>query len=607
MAALKKRATSAVWEYYTQTTQGKAVCNTCKVGVSMGSTSAKATNTSNLWSHLRNHHLGIYGTAQGKRESESQQGTMTPAQRTMHDMLEKQKKWPSSDNRSILMDKLITEMIVTDNQPFTLVSDVGFKRLMAAAEPRYALKNVKYYRTVKLYDVHHKVVEKIEALIQPENAGHSLSFTTDCWSGSTESLISLTCHYIDNEWTRKQVVLNTKAMHGSHTGEYIGETFLGMLDNWKISKDRVALVLRDSGANMVKGMRLAELPDLSCTAHSLQLVVNDGLSSQRAVIDVIAMLKRCATHFHHSILAKQRLRAIQKDLGLPEHNLVQAVPTRWNSTLHMLQRALEQKRALSIYAGEHGGFACPSSHQWDIVSNVVETLIPIEELTLEVSHNNSSASCIIPCLTVLKMLFQGEGPSTQGIRTLRQVMRESLVKRFSKVDETKMVVLACLLDPRYKNHVFSSDATLTKAKEWLKEDVTSQEEPAAAAAAAAAEDISEEDRIDDMFSSLLASHTAEPLAESCLEDELHMYLKQPVIDRRKGDPLQWWRQNEGRFKLLATQARKFLCPPPSSVPSERVFSEVSAIYEKNRSRLTGEHAEQLCFMHHNLVLLNWEY
>ncbi|KAL3045396.1 hypothetical protein OYC64_013631 [Pagothenia borchgrevinki] len=110
-----------------------------------------------------------------------------------------------------------------------------------------------------------------------------------------------------------------------------------------------------------------------------------------------------------------------------------------------------------------------------------------------------------------------------------------------------------------------------------------------------------------MFSSLLASHTAEPLAKSYLEDELHLYLKEPVIDRRKGDPLQWWRQNEGRFKLLATQARKFLCPPPSSVPSERIFSEVSAIYEKNRSRLTGEHAEQLCFLHHNLVLLNWEY
>ncbi|KAJ8388277.1 hypothetical protein AAFF_G00135380 [Aldrovandia affinis] len=110
-----------------------------------------------------------------------------------------------------------------------------------------------------------------------------------------------------------------------------------------------------------------------------------------------------------------------------------------------------------------------------------------------------------------------------------------------------------------------------------------------------------------MFSSLLAPHTSDLLASSCVEDELHLYLKEPVIDRRRGDPLQWWRQNEGRFKLLAKQARKFLCAPPSSVPSEHVFSEVSAIYESKRSRLTGEHAEQLCFLHHNLVLLNWDY
>lgn len=168
---------------------------------------------------------------------------------------------------------------------------------MDVAEPRYALKSEKYYRTEKLPAIYEKVVSKIKTLIQPENAGFSLSFTTDCWSGSTESMMSLTCHFIDNEWNRRQVVLNTRVMHGSHTGDYIKDTFLQMLEEWKITKDRVALVLRDNGANMVKGLRLADIPDLSCTAHSLQLVVNDGLSSQRAVIDVIAILKKCVTHF----------------------------------------------------------------------------------------------------------------------------------------------------------------------------------------------------------------------------------------------------------------------------------------------------------------------
>uniref|UniRef100_A0A672YBA6 BED-type domain-containing protein n=1 Tax=Sphaeramia orbicularis TaxID=375764 RepID=A0A672YBA6_9TELE len=603
----------AVWQYFNQpTTPGKAVCKTCNDEVSMGAILAKSKNTSCLWSHLRNHHPDLYKTGQKKREIESASHTdvATSSQPTVLGMFDKQRMWTNSENRSKLMDKLIIEMIVTDNQPFSVVSDVGFKHLMAAAEPRYALKSERYYQTKKLQEVHHKVVDKIKAMIQPENAGYSLSFTTDCWSGVTESLMSLTCHFIDNEWTRKQVVLNTRAMQGSHTGEYLKDTFLSMPEEWKIIKDRVTLVLRDSGANIVKGMRLAELPDLSCTAHTLQLVVHDGLSSQRAVTDVTAMLKKCATHFHHSILAKQHLQNIQRELGLPEHNITQAVPMRWNSTLQMLQRMLEQRRALYLYSGEHGGFSSPTAQQWDLVSNLIQTLLPIEEVTLQVSHSNSSTSCIIPCLTVLKMLLQdNEGPSTKGIVTLRQAMRESLEKRFSKLEDTKPVVLACLLDPRYKSHAFSFEQAAAEEAS-VKEQAAAcgtHEDDGNAHKRQRREHTFFRSRVDEMFISLLAPHTDDQLPSSCVEDKLQLYLKEPVIDRRNGDPLQWWRQNEAHFKQLSKQARKFLGAPPSSVPSERIFSEVSAIFECKRSRLTGDHAEQLCFLHHNLVLLNWDY
>ncbi len=54
-------------------------------------------------------------------------------------------------------------------------------------------------------------------------------------------------------------------------------------------------------------------------------------------------------------------------------------------------------------------------------------------------------------------------------------------------------------------------------------------------------------------------------------------------------------------RLLATQARKFLCSPPSYAPGEHVFDEVPAVScERNRSRLTWEHAERLCFLHHTI-------
>jgi len=55
---------------------------------------------------------------------------------------------------------------------------------------------------------------------------------------------------------------------------------------------------------MLKGIKLTQLPDLSCTAHTLQLIINDILSCQIAVLYIIAILKSCATHFGHSVLAK---------------------------------------------------------------------------------------------------------------------------------------------------------------------------------------------------------------------------------------------------------------------------------------------------------------
>lgn len=119
-------------------------------------------------------------------------------------------------------------------------------------------------------------------------------------------------------------------------------------------------------------MWLTEVPDLSYSDHTLQLVVHDMINSQRAVMDIVAKLKSFATHFNHSILAKQRLKDTQKELDLPQQRIIQLVPTRWNSTLHMLESMLEQKRALTVYAGEHGKISILTADQWTLVGNLIE-------------------------------------------------------------------------------------------------------------------------------------------------------------------------------------------------------------------------------------------
>lgn len=113
-----------------------------------------------------------------------------------------------------------------------------------------------------------------------ETAGNSTAFTTDCWS---EALMSLTAHFIDRNWSRRPC-------HGSHTGEYIGQIFLTTLEEWNIDMRCVVHVLRDSGVQMKKEMGLMVVSDPSCSAHTLQVIINDGLGSHRVLVGVLAKL-----------------------------------------------------------------------------------------------------------------------------------------------------------------------------------------------------------------------------------------------------------------------------------------------------------------------------
>ncbi len=63
------------------------------------------------------------------------------------------------------------------------------------------------------------------------------------------------------------------------------------------------------------------------------------------------------------------------------------------------------------------------------------------------------------------------------------------------------------------------------------------------------------------------------------------YLKMPTLPKARMDVLAWWKVQEPVFPLLAEIARKYLCVPPSSAPSERLFSASGNICTRLRSSL----------------------
>ena len=54
--------------------------------------------------------------------------------------------------------------------------------------------------------------------------------------------------------------------------------------------------------------------------------------------------------------------------------------------------------------------------------------------------------------------------------------------------------------------------------------------------------------------------------------EITNYLDQPIVESDHS-PLQWWKEHSCVFPLVAKMAKKYLCVPCTSVPSERIFSK----------------------------------
>ena len=81
-----------------------------------------------------------------------------------------------------------------------------------------------------------------------------------------------------------------------------------------------------------------------------------------------------------------------------------------------------------------------------------------------------------------------------------------------------------------------------------------------------------------------------------IRQELERYDLEPPA---RGAALQWWRQRVSTFPNLSRMARKYLCIPASSVPSERIFSLAGNIVTKKRCSLTSANVNQLIFLNKN--------
>ncbi|CAJ0951327.1 unnamed protein product [Ranitomeya imitator] len=298
--------------------------------------------------------------------------------------------------------------------PYRLVESEAFKDLMDYAVPRYELPSRHFFSRKAIPALHQHVKERIvhalrqsvstkkrELVHRPQSHNHSIP------SAAVAHQVS---HYGAATGKRQQAVLAMKCLGDNrHTAEVLSEFLHQETQSWLGTVDLEAgKVVSDNGRNFMAAISLSQLKHIPCLAHTLNLVVQCFLKSYPGLSDLLLKVRGLCAHIRRSAVHSSRMQTYQRSLNLPQHRLIIDVVTRWNSTLHMLQRLCEQRRAVNFLweethtrAGSRMADMELSGVQWSKIKDMCQVLQCFEECTRLVSADNAIISMSIPLMCLL--------------------------------------------------------------------------------------------------------------------------------------------------------------------------------------------------------------
>lgn len=329
------------------------------------------------------------------------------------------------------------------------------------------------------------------------------------------------------------------------------------------------------------------------------------------VVRAVRVCKNIVSAFSYSWKKKKALAKAQQELNLPQHKLKTACVTRWGSMQMMTARVLEQKKAITqvLADDKKSRHLVPSWSDLDVLEAVNKALSPLMEFTDALSGEEYvTISFVKPILHILNSrVLAEEEDDVELTKTIKTSILEYLKGKYSDPTTEKLLDTASFVDPRFKttyisaHHVYTIQEKVKKEMESAaavhRESSTESTEPSTSSTEAKKPKRS----LGSFFKGSEATPSPVPTLSlhQTIEAELSSYLVSPMLDS-EGNPLEWWRKHHVYFPTLSKVAKKYLCIPATSSPSERVFSSGGNIVTCLRSCLKPEKVNMLVFLSKNL-------
>ncbi|KAM3928268.1 zinc finger BED domain-containing protein 6-like isoform 1-T2 [Leptodactylus fuscus] len=582
-------------------------------------------------------------------------------------ILKRNGKYPSDHPKAQTWNRSITELMCELALPYSFITSKAFHKFMAQADPRYTVPTRSFFSVKAVPHLYEAVCERIVSDLKMSGCPQ-VHVTGHIWSGDiTLDYLALTAHWAilrpesDQPPERKYAVICIKRFPKECTEGNIQQELIRQVSLWLLSNTLTPGFFVSSGdfklVHAIKGANYSYVP---CFTHSLNLLVSDFLQNNRYITVMLTMARKVCSHFIHSSRASRILTELQFQNNLPKHSLKLETLSHWTSTFYMLQRLLEQQRAVQEYLVMHKVETVDihlNSSQWNLMASLVGLLQPFEMAIREVNASHSSLSQVLPELRYLHIFlkqirghFESQGDANGVVLADSFALKLSTDYGVNEMFQKEEFVLATLLDPRFKGRIeaiLPPEADIDHWKQVLVKKVKEVMSSSSSMYSPSQGGHPTSQFRDDSQSHVLSSkhfdlepsgmtmssqwrknmaappliHKEKSLIEhlesvgllaskstgASLSTESHSacvmverYLQDNKTIGAKDDPLIYWQKRTWLWPALTQLAIMYLTCPPSSVFAELVFKSPRAFMDAQRRPDTMEGMEHIVFLKVNL-------
>ncbi|GAB4860942.1 hypothetical protein Ancab_040055 [Ancistrocladus abbreviatus] len=586
----KKTMTSAFLKFFETAPDGKSRrCKYC------GQTYSIATATGNLGRHLSSRHPGY-------DKSENVVTSTVP----QHSAIVIKKPHPDAKVPKLDLDHLnwlLIKWLALASLPPTTLEEKWLMNSFKFLNPLIQIWSTEKLHAV-LFEVFRSMQEDVRTTL--DQVSSKVAIALEFWTSYEQiSYMSITCQWIDDNWSFQKVLLDICHIPYPSQGPQIYQCVVKVLKMYNIDNKALACTHDNSHNAMHACHKLKEDVDahklgpffyIPCAAHTLNAIIEDGLRETKSIISKV---KEFVMQMNVSLEISEDFTQFTATYQEGSWKFPLDVSACWSGHYQMLDIIRKASKSMDAVARKHeevlGSRMLLDSHEKNTINTVHGYLEPFYKTTSNICADKvPTVGLVLFFMDNISEMIAACKDSHHYAEFLRSAAEDMAKKARNYNNQicNIFIYMTAILDPRIKSELIpenlNSGNNLEEARTYFIRNypishfssissIYGTQEHGDGGSVSFAEEIARKKRRASM---------------SCATDELSQYLTEPPAPIST-DVLEWWKINSTRYPRLSLMARDFLAVQATSVAPEELFCSKGGEIYKQRFCMSAESAQPL--------------